>query len=243
MAARPMDSAASFPSREFRLRTLLALVAGTEHEARDLAFEAAGEEGDDAALEQCPPERVAAAFAAAVRRAPAGGSLSAEQRLALALVGAAKLDPGDAADLAGMPAGDFRERLAAAQRALAEAPARRAVRLEDEPLAREALVEQSVECGLDVVVATGAHDLAVAAAVAFAPVIALVDIELDGAELAGDLAAMQIREAAPDCHVLFVTGYPKADRMAGLIDNAAALIKPFRPEEFSAAIRAALPER
>ena len=221
------------------LPKLLTLLAG-EREARAIARRVTEAAGPDATPESCPAPLLADGFAQAMRQAGRAGGLSPDQRLALLLAKAGGLSEERAAEIAGLPVSAFRDRRASAEAALAQSTTARAVILEDHGLTRESLVEMSHSSGIEVVAATDRGAVAVAAAAAFAPAIAVIDIDLHGAELAGDLAAMQIREVAPACHVLFVTGYPEANRIAEVMQNASALIKPFRPAEFSSAVRAAL---
>ena len=225
-----------------RLVTLLTLVAGSDRVAQEIVFALEGERGAEAALEDCEAGLLREALDRAVSRAEGTSVLSGQERLALVLARATGLSDQRAAEAAGLSPDAYRRALGAAEQALSAEPNRRAVILEDHPLARESLVEQCRAVGLDVVAATGEGAAAVLAAAAFTPAIALVDINLDGSELAGDLGAMQIREVAPACHVLFVTGYPDAERIAGLMQNASALIKPIGQERLAAAVRAALPQ-
>lgn len=236
-----MYSAAPPTPHAERLVTLLTLIAGNERAAHEIAFALDGERGTEMALEQCPADLLRDALGHAVSRADGRSVLPGPQRLALVLARATKLGDARAAELAGLSAEAFRREIEAAEEALSAVPNRRAVVLEDHLLARETLVDQAAVAGLEVIAATGNGRAAVAAAAAFAPAIALVDLTLDGAELAGDLGAMQIREVAPDCHVMFVTGYPDAPRIASLMQNASALLKPVGQEQLSAAVRAALP--
>lgn len=224
-----------------RLVTLLTLVVGNERAAHEIAFDLAGERGTEMALDECPPDLLGDALGRAARRSDGISAPPGPQRLALVLARATGLTDEGAAGAAGLAVDAFRRELEAAEQALSARPNRRAVVLEDHLLAREALVRQAAAAGLEVVAATGMGQAAVAAAAAFQPAIAFVDITLDGAELAGDLGAMQIREVAPDCHVMFVTGYPDAPRIASLMQNASALLKPVEQEQLAAAVRTALP--
>lgn len=237
-----MYSASPPPFRAERLLTLLTLITGSEPAAAAIERALARNGGRiGARTEALPREQLGEVLRGAAGRADGDGSLGPSERLALVLARVSGLSEEEAAEVAGVAPERFRQQLEAAEQALADGVNRRAVVLEDHVLAREALVEQSREEGLAVVTATGTQEAAVAAAATFSPAIAMVDIDLHGAELAGDLAAMRIREAAPGCHVLFVTGYTEAERMAELMQNAGALIKPFRSQDFAAAIRAALP--
>ena len=238
-----MRSISPLQPQPLRLVALLTLVTGSERAAQEIAFTLDGEDGTTASLDACSPETLAGALQLAVRRDGAAGSLSATARLVLVLARASKLSEEQAAEAAGMTVETFRGELHAAEEALAAGPNRRAVILEDHLLARESLAEQARAADLEVVVATGDGAAAVAAAAAFTPAIAFVDITLDGAELAGELGAMQIRDVAPDCHVMFVTGYPDAARIAQLMQNASALIKPVGQEQLSAAVGEILPSR
>ena len=236
-----MYSASPPVSHADRLVTLLTLVAGSQQAAQEIAFALDGERGTERTLDDCPDGLLGKALDLAARRAGGASVLPGPERLALVLARASGLGDERAAEAAGLSVEAFRRALDQAEETLSAPPNRRAVILEDHLLARETLTDQCATAGLDVVAATGEGAAAVAAAAAFVPAIAFVDITLDGAELAGDLNAMQIREVAPDCHVMFVTGYEDAQRIASLMQNASALVKPVRQEELGAAIRAALP--
>jgi CheY-like chemotaxis protein len=224
-----------------RLVTLLTLVAGNEQAAQEIAFALDGERGTKRTLDDCRDGLLGAALGQALSRGSEASALPGSERLALVLARATDLSDEQAAAAAGLSLQAFRSALQRAEEALSASPNRRAVILEDHLLSRETLSEQCAALGLDVVAATGEGAAALAAAAAFVPAIALVDLTLDGAELAGDLSAMQIREAAPECHVMFVTGYEDAPRIASLMQNASALVKPVGQEELAAAVRAALP--
>lgn len=167
------------------------------------------------------------------------GSVGADDWVALILVETAGLSEDAAAGLLGASPQAVRERCRAAREAIAADEMPQAVVLEDNALCRSVLDRECATSGFNVAVSTAWPEIAVAAARLFRPRLAVVDIDLNGAELAGDLAAMQIREASPDCRVLFVTGYPMADKIAALMDNASAVVKPFRSSEITAAIQLA----
>lgn len=159
--------------------------------------------------------------------------------LALVLVDVAELSEDDAAEVLGLDAAEVGKRRAAAREAIDGSGRSYVVVLEDNALCRTVLDQECVGQGFALASSTAWPEIALAAARLFRPRLAVVDIDLNGAELAGDLAAMQIRETSPDCHVLFVTGYPMADKIAALMDNASAVVKPFRTSEITAAIQVA----
>lgn len=215
-----------------RLKALLSLLFG-EAQGRRLERQlgdrfAAGDEFTDL---------LAQVFSDKTPPAHPPSSVSADDWTALVLTDTGGLDEEEAAALLGTTPATVRKRCVSARAAIDAVPSPHAIILEDNSLCRSVLDKECVETGFELAASTAWPEIAVAAARLFKPSLAVVDIDLNGVELAGDLAAMQIREASPECHVLFVTGYAKADKIAALMDNASAVVKPFRSAEITSAIR------
>lgn len=156
--------------------------------------------------------------------APAFG-LEPEERL-VRVIAAAGFGAQEAASAMGLTLTEHAELSERAGASLSRGGAGRILILEDEWLSRTELERSCHEGGHAVVAATGDPELAVLAAAAYQPRLALIDLILDGDEVAGDLAAMRIRECAPGCELVFVTGVGTADRIAAVVPNARALVKP-----------------
>lgn len=172
--------------------------------------------------------------------APLVGSafgLTAEQRAARVLAHASRLDNAGVAEAIGTTPEALDLLLEGSDALLRDLSGKRALILEDDGIFRRHLEECCTGSGAEVVCSTRDPVLSVLAAQVFQPGLALVDLTIGSDELAGDLAAMQIREVAPDAAVVFVTGYGKADRVAAQMSRAIALIKPVSTGALTRAIR------
>lgn len=152
--------------------------------------------------------------------------LSAEQRVAVVLESAGVIQTARAAAAAGVSEDRYRALLGEAHERLSATSAERAVILEDDWFGRRRLEDACSANGVTVAASTADPALAVAAAVAYRPGIALIDLEINGDQLAGEIAAMSISERSPGTRVVLVTGYDSADRIAALMPNTEALVKP-----------------
>lgn len=126
-----------------------------------------------------------------------------------------------------------------ADQRLADSTVRRAVILEDEWLTRRDLEDCCRTSGVELVLSSREPELAVTAARAYRPHLAIIDLEIDGNELAGDIAAMRIVEEVPGTAIVFVSAHEVARDIADILPRARAFRKPARHSDLNAAFRKA----
>lgn len=153
--------------------------------------------------------------------------LDAAERIAMVVDNLQALPAEEAAAILDLSPDSYQAMVGRARERLEASGARRAVILEDDWFGRRRLEQACADHGVDIAASTADPSLTVGAALAYRPGIALIDLAIDGDELAGEIAAMAISERCPECRVVLVTGYDNADRIAALMPNSEALVKPF----------------
>ena len=166
--------------------------------------------------------------------------LTADQRLARVLAMASPLGAAKTAEIMEVTPASLEELLTGARLAGSNGTNRRVVVLEDDWVFRKHLEDCCSSCEGLLVASTRDPVLVVMAAQAYQPGLAIIDLNIDGNDVAGDLAAMKIHEVAPACEVMFVTAYEHADQIASQIPNATALVKPVKASQITSAIQKAL---
>jgi two-component system response regulator DesR len=112
---------------------------------------------------------------------------------------------------------------------------------EDQAMVRGALASLlDLEADIEVVSQVSRGDEVVAAALATAPDVALLDIEMPG--LGGLDAAAELRGALPDCRILILTTFGRPGYLRRAMEGGAAgfLLKDAPAHELAAAIRRAI---
>lgn len=211
----------------------LCLLGLTPQQARAALGDAAGDAPADA-------ERQMRALADVGGPSAAALELEWDTWIAHVLVASGLRERDAAAAFLQVTAEELDQRLRSAEARLAEQPNRRVIILEDDWIVRRQIEDCCAGSDATVAHASGDAELTVMAARVFRPRLALIDLNIHGNEVAGEVAAHRVREAVPDTQVLLVTGYDGAETIASLIPEARALVKPLASQQLRAAIRAAL---
>lgn len=112
---------------------------------------------------------------------------------------------------------------------------------EDQAMVRGALAALlAMEEDIEIVAEASRGDEVVPAALATAPEIALLDIEMPGGD--GLMAAAALGKELPSCRVIILTTFGRAGYLRRAMENGAAgfLLKDAPPEELASAIRRAM---
>lgn len=213
------------------VRRMLLLLGFPAAEANARA-RAGNDNGNDAGS-----SALVAAYRAVADRIEGAMGLTARQRAARVLSYATRFGPDEVAEAMQISPEELQKLLRASEAALQDRSQKCALILEDDGIFRRHLEECCTDSGVVVVSSSRDPVLSVLAAKVFQPDVALVDLTIGDDELAGDLAAMRIRDVAPGSATVFVTGYTQADQIATQMSRAVALIKPVSTCALTRAIR------